>query len=465
MKRASCLMLLLLGAMSPVAGQGGAAVAQQTPAADAADRQTKQSGSRSRRAVIRRRAAVDETAVDESSDVSLDGPWRAVSMAYKAKRSSGDEVKQLLFVFSDKTVAVRIGRKLIAKTPYSADTKAKPRSIDIPFEGEKTLGIFRIGKTTLRIHANEPQKGRPAGFDADCDVELVLQRADLNWNYVHVMDADGSNQRVLVTHPELTGVGSPEWSRDGKKLAYDAWHRIYGEHARYARCVVCNADGSDLKVLGTAAMPSWSPDARRIAFSSYSPPGVWTMNADGKDRKVIDSDGWAIEWCPVGDKVAYTVHDSPAYYSGSGGANIRLRDLKTDKIRDLLDDRYSHVFYGMAWSPDGRWICFLGRLQDRSNQLAIVHVEGYKKGFRVLVPTEKTKGTRAATNPSWSPDGKQVLAALRMPKKRTWKLYTIDIDDPHEIKRLPGQREDRSYGSPAWSPDGKKIIFCGRKMP
>ncbi len=40
---------------------------------------------------------------------------------------------------------------------------------------------------------------------------------------LHVMDADGRNLRRFVSHPEYTAHGSPAWSCDGSKLAFDAW--------------------------------------------------------------------------------------------------------------------------------------------------------------------------------------------------------------------------------------------------
>jgi len=317
--------------------------------------------------------------------------------------------------------------------------------------------VFDIAKGVLRIRANEPDRGRPTGLDAASDVELVLRRADRNAAYVHVMNLDGTGQRILVAPAEFTGVGSPEWSRDGKKLAFDAWRSIFGENFRLAHTLVCNADGTDLVDLGVAAMPTWSPEGRKIGYSSYEPNGVFMMNADGTKPELVDPEGWAIEWCPVGNRVAYTVHDS-------GAANVRVRDLASGKVHDLFDGRYFYIYYGMCWSPDGQWIALVGRRADASYELAIVHVDGYEKGFRVLAPTAESEGFRPLANPSWSPDSRQVLAAL-IKSSQPAALYTIDVENPHKIHRVPGQREDCAYGSPAWSPDGKKIIFCARKLP
>ncbi|HLA85280.1 MAG TPA: hypothetical protein VJL29_10845 [Thermoguttaceae bacterium] len=395
------------------------------------------------------------TVAKPAAESSLVGAWRAASMTRGGQLAPSDAVRNLLFVFREKTVGIYVGSQRIADEPYGFNEKVDPKTIDIPFDGEKTLGIFKIEKGAMVIHANDPDKGRPVDFDAASDVALVLRRADRALSYVHVMDTDGGNQRILVESPEFTGVGSPEWSRDGRRLAYDGWRSLFGEDARLAHLLVCNADGTEWKDLGIGAMPTWSPDGKRIGFSCYEPRGVWTMKADGTDRKLIDAEGWAVEWRPTGDQVAYTVYDA-------GGSNVRVHDLKTGKTRDLLDGRYFYIYYGMAWSPDGQWIALVGRKEDASWELAIVHVEGHAKGFRVLVPTEGNDDFRPTTNPSWSPNGKQVLAALQK-RRGSWALYAIDVNEPHAIRRIPGQREDRSYSSPAWSPEGKKIVFCAGK--
>jgi len=392
-----------------------------------------------------------------SHEPPLAGPWRAVSMIRGGKPVPAREVRNLLFLFGEKNLTVRLGAKLLADSSYTVGQSAEPGQLDIEFDGVKTLGVYRIAKGALTLRANEPGRGRPKDLDAPSDVKLLLRRADRSFSYMHVMDADGANQRILVEHPEFTTVGSPEWSRDGRRLVFDAWRSIYQEGSRQAHVLTCNADGSGLTDLGRGAMPSWSPDGKRIAYSSYDPRGVWTMNADGTDRKLIDAEGWAIEWCPVGNRVAYTTYDA-------GSANVRVRDLATGKARDLLGDRYFYIYYGMSWSPDGQWIALLGRKRDASYELAIVHVDGRKKGFRVLAPTGESKGFRPLANVCWNPDGRQVLVPLRK-SSNPWALYTINVDAPHETRRLAGQSDDRAYDNPAWSPDGKKIAFRATKSP
>ena len=272
---------------------------------------------------------------------------------------------------------------------------------------------------------------------------------------LHVMDADGRNLRPFVSHPEYTAHGSPAWSCDGSKLAFDAWRSVHGETYVNAHIFVCNADGTQPRDIGVGAMPSWSPDGYCIVFSNYNPRGVWVMNADGTDRQLLDAHGWGAEWCPRANKIAYSV--------SANGANIAVRDLAANVTTTLLDDRYATVYWGMAWSPDGHWIAFKGQTRDGTTELAVVHVEGHEKGFRVLLPATLPDMTDLLHNPSWSPSGTQILAAAITKANPARQLYLLDVAGNEPAKRLPGLEPDRWYNDMAWSPDGTRIVVSTRQ--
>jgi len=100
--------------------------------------------------------------------------------------------------------------------------------------------------------------------------------------------------------------GSPVWSPDGQKIAFDAIvSESTGQHAVY----VINTDGTGLTRLSGPddddSFPAWSPDGTKIAFSSQG--DIWVMNPDGSGRTRLTtaaSKEWAPVWSPDGTKIA-----------------------------------------------------------------------------------------------------------------------------------------------------------------
>lgn len=104
---------------------------------------------------------------------------------------------------------------------------------------------------------------------------------------IYTMNVDGTEVRRLTHTPGYDG--GPWWSPDGTKIAYRAHHpqdeaqladhkKLLAQHlVRPSRVeiFVMNADGSDQRqvtaVGGANFGPSWTPDGKRIIFSSNHP--------------------------------------------------------------------------------------------------------------------------------------------------------------------------------------------------
>jgi len=99
-----------------------------------------------------------------------------------------------------------------------------------------------------------------------------------------VMNADGSSQTRLTTNSASDFEQQPSWSPDGRKIAFtstrDGNNQIY----------VMNADGSGPTRLTTNSTgdfePSWSPDGSKISFTSTRDlhSEIYVMNADGSGQ-------------------------------------------------------------------------------------------------------------------------------------------------------------------------------------
>jgi TolB protein len=131
---------------------------------------------------------------------------------------------------------------------------------------------------------------------------------------IYVVDADGSGQATLTNS---TGAGSPTWSPDGAKIAFQDSGNIY----------TINSDGTGQSKLtgslaGDSGGPDWSPDGEKITFVSTPRGGysdVYMMNADGTGRTRLTDvlSDTRIEtvqgavWSPDGDKIAFHASTSP----------------------------------------------------------------------------------------------------------------------------------------------------------
>jgi TolB protein len=125
---------------------------------------------------------------------------------------------------------------------------------------------------------------------------------DEDGNYINeqvwVMNANGSNKTQLTFGPGYHDQ-TPDWSPDGRKIAYMEDSNIFVMRADGSHQTQLTFDGGDF---GTA----WSPDGNRIAFVRNLAPGVrpvFVMNADGSNQHQLTSGTprqFVAAWQPLG---------------------------------------------------------------------------------------------------------------------------------------------------------------------
>ncbi|MDA0808933.1 MAG: hypothetical protein O3B68_13125 [Planctomycetota bacterium] len=275
--------------------------------------------------------------------------------------------------------------------------------------------------------------------------------------FLYVMNADGTGLKQLTKPiPTAEGMshGSPDWSPDGDLIAFDAW----SGRAETSHSFTIKPDGTGLKDLGVAAMPTFSPDGKRLAFT-WVFNGQATMDLEGADRKVITPDGWGAQWSPDGKWIAY---ESRGRVDGRFASNVGIVDIQSRETKELLKgeraSRYSQIYWNMEWSPDSQQIVFKGRLIDGTFETCITALDGSDKEFRVLTTDS------VDTDFGWHPDGGSILMSKHSAAHSGKRLFVYDLST-EKFSLLETQPMDQINTYGVWSPDGKQILFNSRRLP
>lgn len=273
---------------------------------------------------------------------------------------------------------------------------------------------------------------------------------------------DGSNLKPVVEFDEYQSQGSPNWSLDGKLIAFDAWKPQRGEEFSASRVIVVDVDGTHPRKFNGAAMPSFSPDGQRFVFSSPTKGGVWVTNVNNQSEEdyiSIANSGWGADWSRDG-RIVYATRLR-------GGANLRIVKLVEDRVEtagdveylfDEDESPYLQIYWNMAWSADGKRIAFKASDKQGKLQFGIVDSRGEKFGL-----VTRDEGDLLASF-AWSPDNSHVLFVKKAPDKAFHQVFSAAPDTKDIPKPLPGLDPLRRSSDIAYSPDGKRLLLtCGKR--
>ena len=257
--------------------------------------------------------------------------------------------------------------------------------------------------------------------------------------------------------PDMNWNGSPEWSHDGTRIAFDATPED-GDWLR-SRIAVYHFSGlkqGTTEDLGLGDAPTWSADDERIAFflnpgTGAGKAGTWTMKADGSDRKWLCK-GWFPNWSPNGKSIVCTTEFGAE-------SELLLCDLQAGKTR-LLKSAPA-VYRQPAWSPDSKKLAVLVVVDGKRN-LVVMDVE--RDEIEQLLWLERGfdgEGTPPrVSNICWMPNRQELLVSLASENTKECAFCVLGIG---KLERLKSDWRGSCH-SPAWRADGKRIVFCGNPL-
>lgn len=249
-------------------------------------------------------------------------------------------------------------------------------------------------------------------FISDRDNERVVDTVETRTGKeVYVGDYDGVNQMRVTANRRLNI--TPSWSPDGRSIAYSSYTRIQPQ------IIVSNVYQGTRETLTDektgAYMPVFAPDGARIAFMSQRDgnPEIYVMNRNGSSVRRLTNNSAADStptWSPSGTQIAFTS-------DRSGSPQIWVMDTEGLNLR--------RITVGESWADRATWS------PAPFNEIAYAGRSG--PGFDIKIydvagGTTKTITDGAGTNesPAFSPNGRHI--AFSSSRTGKTQIFTMARD-------------------------------------
>ncbi len=244
---------------------------------------------------------------------------------------------------------------------------------------------------------------------------------------LEIADADGEAVQVAVRSNEP--IISPSWSPDGSKVAYVSFEQrkpvIYVQNlVTGGRKVVVNEKGSN-------SAPSWSPDGSKltVALSKDGHTQVYSVNAEGGGlRRLSNSNG-------IDTEPQYSADGQTIYFTSdrSGGPQIyKMSSSGGNATRVTFSGSYN---ISPRVSSDGKTLAWVSQRDG-----------GYSLYAMNLASGQEMRLADAATEPSFSPNGKYIMYATKTGGRTSLAVVSVDGRVKQRLTTQAGNIREPNWG-------------------
>jgi serine/threonine protein kinase/Tol biopolymer transport system component/Tfp pilus assembly protein PilF len=293
--------------------------------------------------------------------------------------------------------------------------------------------VTAIGANTSVLHLSLSRDGRLA---------YSAQTENRNLRSVSFNPAQGSvGKPVSITQGSMQ-LWFPDPSPDGEWLTASSM-------GQERHIFIMRTDGTERRDLTPGdyryAWPRWSPDGKRIVFSSRRSGDyeLWIVNRDGSGLRQLtqSSGGHYSPWSADGSMIAYSTH-APRNDAIVIDPDKAWSDQKLVYLAPLSDASLS--FEAWSWSLDGKKLAGIKHLSSGAHTgIGVYDLE--TKSYEWL--------TDFGDWPMWLNDNRRLLFVSQ------GKLLLFDTRTRKHRELLEVTDQDVEIGSPALSRDNRTIYF------
>jgi len=292
--------------------------------------------------------------------------------------------------------------------------------------------------------------------------------------------ADSSGHKRLITPHDLWAMkrlGSPALSTDGKLVVFTVTEWSIEKNKSTTHLWLADLAGGAPRRLTSApnaadASPQWSPDGKRIAFTSKrgedEAAALYVMRVDGGEPEKILELPYFIsspKWLPDGQRIVVATRVIPELAGKLGKAELaamrkEIKRRKESKLTAKVTEDRQFRFWDQ-WLTDGLAHRLL--LVEVATQTFIDLTPGFD---RLFVTTGQTAPEAIF---DLAPDGRHIAVTINStpPPYQDFlnnDIYLLPTDGSGKLTNLTAENKGHD-DKPLFAPDSRSLVYLRTEMP